>query len=279
MDTDTDTAAVDPSSHVIPLFPPPLDNIHVEVQTRRLLAIYNIRPPACGSVIYKEDSRVQQDVDDGTHSSKKRKFKSSTKIPYSSVQHSPNVPKTFLSRPLDDMMKPLFNAMLDYVSDVSTRHRGGPYHFAQDYFYPPASTTTTTTTTTTSRSAVPMSELLSLLQEDIKDDAANIRPEGEFGLSHWLQKSLFDHLNRLLRWSLPKSTSTWLSSAQEQVEDQQSGPGFTRYWEPIGTGGTGQTDWGLFVDGELVVVVEIRPHKVSIVYHPEFSLGVWPRAR
>jgi hypothetical protein len=73
-------------------------------------------------------------------------------------------------------------------------------------------------------------------------EAQCARPSGESGVSHFLKLALFDLLNMLL---------------QHVYSDQ------TRVWKPIGIGGTGKGDWGLYVNDVLVGVVEIEPHCVS----------------
>ena len=71
-----------------------------------------------------------------------------------------------------------------------------------------------------------------------------ISPSGEVGLSHLLQTALFDKLNNLL----------WIIF-----------PVGNRFWKVLGRGPTGTTDWGLFVEDKLVVIVELKPNEVSYV--------------
>ncbi|WVR09825.1 hypothetical protein IAU60_006901 [Kwoniella sp. DSM 27419] len=68
------------------------------------------------------------------------------------------------------------------------------------------------------------------------------QPSGETGVSHILKSVLFDHLNRILM-------------------NLYEGRG-TRVWRVIGLGSTGRADWGLYINGYLCVIVEIKPHSV-----------------
>ncbi len=72
-------------------------------------------------------------------------------------------------------------------------------------------------------------------------EAQTSTPSGEAGLSHFIKTSIFDLVNYIL----------------SQFE------GRDRTWKVIGIGGTGKTDWGFFLDGVLVCIVEIKPHCVS----------------
>ena len=89
--------------------------------------------------------------------------------------------------------------------------------------------------------------LVILSHEDAKVQANRIAPSGETGISHFLKSSLFDQLNRILAAIYP-------------VEPQQEEE---RFWRVIGIGGAGKTDWGLFINGKLVVIVELKPSMVS----------------
>lgn len=69
------------------------------------------------------------------------------------------------------------------------------------------------------------------------------RPLGEAGLSDQLGVLLFDRLNDIAaRYFVAVST---------------------REWKPIGMGGVGKTDWGLFVNGTLRVIVGLKPSSVG----------------
>ncbi|KAK4686825.1 hypothetical protein P7C73_g3301, partial [Tremellales sp. Uapishka_1] len=74
----------------------------------------------------------------------------------------------------------------------------------------------------------------------VTEEAKRIRPSGESGVSHYLKSALFDHMNVIMwRWDFP---------------------GQDRLWRVIGIGKTGKTDWGLFINGLLVAVVEVKPN-------------------
>ena len=85
----------------------------------------------------------------------------------------------------------------------------------------------------------------SLVRQSHRDamlQAERVAPSGENGISHFLKSSLFDQINRILYRFFPD-------------ED--------RFWRAIGIGRSGKTDWGLYLNGVLVVVVELKPHIVS----------------
>lgn len=84
-----------------------------------------------------------------------------------------------------------------------------------------------------------------------RDDAETIPPSGETGVSHWLKTALFDPLNE-----------TFASTS----------PGEARSWKVIGIGKTGKTEWALFMNGVMVVILKLKPHIVSRAPSPCF----WP---
>ena len=84
--------------------------------------------------------------------------------------------------------------------------------------------------------------IVRLCHDEVAQDADRIAP-GETGISHFLKSSLFDQINRFCSKRYPQ-------------ED--------RFWRVIGVGGSGKTDWGFYVNGILRVVVELKPHIVSL---------------
>ena len=82
--------------------------------------------------------------------------------------------------------------------------------------------------------------------EDLSDHATwesqTVAPSGETPVSHLLKSALFDKLNRLLRKLYPNSS---------------------RYFQVIGVGPIGRTDWGFFAENKLSFIVELKPQCVS----------------
>lgn len=86
-----------------------------------------------------------------------------------------------------------------------------------------------------------------------KYEANTAAPSGESGVSHYMKTAIFDPLNHLLR-------------LQHRDHDGPDDP--ERVWSVIEIEATGKSDWGLKVGGVLVVVVEIKPHQVSLARPP-----------
>lgn len=82
---------------------------------------------------------------------------------------------------------------------------------------------------------------LAEMRADAQWMAQTAQPSGETGVSHLLQVALFQQLEKI---------------AREYFPDQ------TRVWRVIGTGKTGKADRGLYINGVLVLVVELKPHTV-----------------
>ena len=80
--------------------------------------------------------------------------------------------------------------------------------------------------------------------EDLRYQVDAAAPSGEAGVSHFLALACFDTINTILRY---------LYHGTEE----------TRVWRVVGIGRTGRTDWGLYRNGVMVVIVEIKPHCVS----------------
>ena len=81
------------------------------------------------------------------------------------------------------------------------------------------------------------------LQKIATRNAQRITPPGEHGLSHFLAIALFEKINCVL---------------VEVFTDE------TRFWKAIGIGSSGKPDWGLYLNGVLVSVVELKPHIVGV---------------
>ena len=88
-------------------------------------------------------------------------------------------------------------------------------------------------------------------------EASAAAPSGEAGVSHFLKTALFDQTNMVLRRLYPPTGDE------------------TRIWCVIGIGPTGKSDWGLFVNGRLVVIVEIKPHSVSAASRISLLVVSW----
>jgi hypothetical protein len=83
---------------------------------------------------------------------------------------------------------------------------------------------------------------------NMREKAQMRPPSGEAGVSDHLSVTMFDRLNDLL-----------LSYYKDKGEG--------RRWSVIGIGVTGKSDWGLYINGVLVAVVELKP-SIVIRIHP-----------
>lgn len=98
----------------------------------------------------------------------------------------------------------------------------------------------------TSASWGPLQDILPDHLDLIRQTSQSITLTNEFNLSHWFQTSVFT-LIHVIAWRYMEDND-WLE---------------TRYWKALGTGKSGTSDFGLFVNGICRVIVEIKPSHVS----------------